>query len=209
MFIALRRVHSPSTRMTPGLLSKLVLPADIYTEGMLIIDDGYDRAKLNVPRVLHIECAARWSQQRAAQPSSGRSCGSNDECLSGRGHRVRRHQHGTFAPQFARQFRPLQRLLETLCFARQFRPLQRLLAAPCWAVLLHAAPRCACSALLLGAPFLRAALSRSQVGPNRTQGFGKTPLTTSSRPAASCPSPTGWANAALLLSARRGSSSST
>ena len=62
---------------------ELVLPADIYTEGMLIIDDGYDRAKLNVPRVLHIECAARWSQQRATQPSSGRSCGSNDECLSG------------------------------------------------------------------------------------------------------------------------------
>ena len=125
LFIALRRVHSPSTRITPGLLSKwktkvtssttikrkcflvetaaldalpkyppdlekwiipkdeLVLPADIYTEGMLIIDDGYDRAKLNVPRVLHIECAARWSQERAAQPSSGRSCGSNDECLSG------------------------------------------------------------------------------------------------------------------------------
>ena len=27
---------------------ELVLPADIYTGGVLIIDDGYDRAKLNV-----------------------------------------------------------------------------------------------------------------------------------------------------------------
>jgi hypothetical protein len=70
------------------------------------------------------------------------------------------------------------------------------LAAPCWTVLLHAS-------------FLSAAPSRSQVGPKRTQGFGMTPLSTSSRPAASCPSPTGRANAALLPSARSGSSSST
>ena len=62
---------------------QLVLPADIYTEGMLIIDDGDDRAKLNVLRVLHIECVARWSQQRPAQPFASRSCGSNDECFSG------------------------------------------------------------------------------------------------------------------------------
>ena len=51
----------------------LELPADIYTEGMLVIDDGYDRAKLNVPNVLHIECAAKWSQERP-----GRSSGPND-----------------------------------------------------------------------------------------------------------------------------------
>ena len=43
-------------------------PADIYTEGILIIDDGYDRAKLNVPGILHIECAAKWSQARIARP---------------------------------------------------------------------------------------------------------------------------------------------
>ena len=30
---------------------ELVLPADIYTEGILINDDGYDRAKLNVPGI--------------------------------------------------------------------------------------------------------------------------------------------------------------
>jgi hypothetical protein len=101
LYIALRRVNPPGTRLTAKVLTQwktkvsssttikrkcflvetaaldalpkyppdldkwiipkdqLVLPADIYTEGMLIIDDGYDRAKLNVPRVLHIECAAR------------------------------------------------------------------------------------------------------------------------------------------------------
>ena len=127
LFIALRRVHPPRTRITPELLKQwktkitsstivkrkcflvetaaldalptyppdldkwvipkdeLELPADIYTDGMLIIDDGYDRAKLNVPRVLHIECAARWSRQRPTPPSYGRSCGStftNDEYVS-------------------------------------------------------------------------------------------------------------------------------
>ena len=43
---------------------ELVLPADICTEGILTIDNGYDRAKLNVPGILHIECAAKWSQER-------------------------------------------------------------------------------------------------------------------------------------------------
>ena len=52
------------------------LPADIYAEGMLIIDDGYDRSKLNVPGVVHIECAAKWSQQRAPV-DPGRPSGSH------------------------------------------------------------------------------------------------------------------------------------
>ena len=38
---------------------ELVLPADIYTDGPLMIDDMYDRAKLNVPGVLRIECATK------------------------------------------------------------------------------------------------------------------------------------------------------
>ena len=58
---------------------ELVLPADIYTEGILIIDDGYDRAKLNVPGILHIECAAKWSQERPSQGLPGRSSGSTDD----------------------------------------------------------------------------------------------------------------------------------
>ena len=52
------------------------LPADIYTDDMLIIDDGYDRSKLNVPGVVHIECAAKWSQERAPV-DPGRSSGSH------------------------------------------------------------------------------------------------------------------------------------
>ena len=58
---------------------ELVLPADIYTEGILIIDDGYDWSKLNVPGVLHIECAAKWSQEWPSQRLPGRSSGSTDE----------------------------------------------------------------------------------------------------------------------------------
>ena len=54
---------------------ELVLPVDIYSAGTLIIDDGYDRASLNVPGVLHIECAAKWSQERPSQALPGRSSG--------------------------------------------------------------------------------------------------------------------------------------
>ena len=41
----------------------------------MIIDDGYDRAKLNVQGVLHIECAAKWSQELPSQALPGRSSG--------------------------------------------------------------------------------------------------------------------------------------
>ena len=57
---------------------ELVLPADIFTDGILIIDDGYDRAKLQMPRVLHIECVATWSHERIAPSFAGRSSGSSD-----------------------------------------------------------------------------------------------------------------------------------
>jgi hypothetical protein len=50
----------------------LVSPVDIYTDGILIIDDGYDRARLNVPGVLHIECVAKWSHERPAQAFASR-----------------------------------------------------------------------------------------------------------------------------------------
>ena len=40
------------------------LPADIYSDDMLIIDDGYDRSQLNIPGVMHIECGARWQLDR-------------------------------------------------------------------------------------------------------------------------------------------------
>ena len=44
----------------------------------MVSDDGYDRAKLNVPRVLHIECAAIWSHERPDQACAGRSSGSSN-----------------------------------------------------------------------------------------------------------------------------------
>ncbi len=40
----------------------LDLPADIYGEDVIIIDDGYDRRKLNVP-VLHLELAVKWERK--------------------------------------------------------------------------------------------------------------------------------------------------
>ncbi|MFM7988857.1 MAG: hypothetical protein ACKPKO_57040, partial [Candidatus Fonsibacter sp.] len=42
----------------------------------MIIDDGYDRAKLNAPGVSHIECAAKWSQEWPSQALPGCSSGS-------------------------------------------------------------------------------------------------------------------------------------
>ena len=57
---------------------ELVLPVDIYTDGILTIDDRYGRAKLNVPGVLHIERVAKWSHERLAQAFAGRSSGSSD-----------------------------------------------------------------------------------------------------------------------------------
>ena len=56
----------------------LVLPVDIYTDGILIIDDGYDRAKMSVPGFLHIERVAKWSHERFAQALAGRSSGPSD-----------------------------------------------------------------------------------------------------------------------------------
>ena len=44
---------------------EISLPADIYSEDMLIIDDGYDRSQLNIPGVMHIECGARWALDRS------------------------------------------------------------------------------------------------------------------------------------------------
>ena len=62
----------PNTRLiwTKWIILKveLVLPGDIYTDGILIIDDRYDRAKLNAPGVLHIERVAKM-ELRAVCPA--------------------------------------------------------------------------------------------------------------------------------------------
>ena len=41
----------------------LELPTDIYEEDVVIVDDGYDRSKLNFPGVMHVELAAKWTQE--------------------------------------------------------------------------------------------------------------------------------------------------
>ena len=47
----------------------LDLPADIYERDVLIVDDGFDRSKLNIPGVMHVEVACKCTQE---YPSSGR-----------------------------------------------------------------------------------------------------------------------------------------
>ena len=46
----------------------LDLPADIYEQDVLIVDDGFDRSKLNFPGVMHVELACKFTQEF---PSSG------------------------------------------------------------------------------------------------------------------------------------------
>ena len=41
----------------------LELPADIYEQDILIVDDGYDRRKLDLPGVLHVELCAKWTRE--------------------------------------------------------------------------------------------------------------------------------------------------
>ncbi len=47
---------------------ELDLPADIYTNDTVIIDDGCDRAKLQVP-VLHLELSVKWQRKQSASAS--------------------------------------------------------------------------------------------------------------------------------------------
>ena len=44
---------------------ELDLPADIHGDDVLFIDDGYDRSKLNVPGLLHLEVAVKWSREKS------------------------------------------------------------------------------------------------------------------------------------------------
>ena len=46
----------------------LDLPADIYEKDILIVDDGFDRSKLNFPGVMHVELACKLTKEF---PSSG------------------------------------------------------------------------------------------------------------------------------------------
>ena len=46
----------------------LELPADIYGDDVLFIDDGYERSKLRVPGLLHLEVAVKWSREHSNGP---------------------------------------------------------------------------------------------------------------------------------------------
>jgi hypothetical protein len=76
---------------------ELVLPADIYSDRTLKIDDGYDRANLNVLGVLHIECAAQiepgtalpgiarplqWLHSTLASGGTRRLCSANSSAVA-------------------------------------------------------------------------------------------------------------------------------
>ena len=52
---------------------ELELPADIYGDDVVFIDDGYDRSKLNVPGLLHLEVAVRWAREHSSAPTTGSS----------------------------------------------------------------------------------------------------------------------------------------
>lgn len=43
------------------------LPANIGGDDVLIVDDGYDRSKLPIPGILHLEVGVRWSAERPSQ----------------------------------------------------------------------------------------------------------------------------------------------
>ena len=47
--------------------------ADIYGDDVGFIDDGYDRSKLNVPGLLHLEVAVRWAREHSSAPTTGSS----------------------------------------------------------------------------------------------------------------------------------------
>ena len=59
------------------------LPADIYGDDVLFIDDGYDRSKLNMPGLLHLEVAVKCSRESSSgRPSRGLSDDFASDCES-------------------------------------------------------------------------------------------------------------------------------
>ena len=53
----------------------LDLPADIYGDDVLFIDDGYDRSKINMPGLLHLEVAVKWAREKSSGPGGDDSSG--------------------------------------------------------------------------------------------------------------------------------------
>ena len=51
----------------------LDLPADIYGDDVLFVDDGYDRSKINLPGLLHLEVAIKCTRESSSGRPSGLS----------------------------------------------------------------------------------------------------------------------------------------
>ena len=60
------------------------LPADVYSEHLLIIDDGYNRKLLNVPGVMHVECGVTWKKRDCPPPGQLQRFGLPGPSISGR-----------------------------------------------------------------------------------------------------------------------------
>ena len=64
---ALDRLPAPPEDLEKWLIPRgeLELPADIHGDDDVFIDDGYDRSKLNMPGILHLEVAVKWSREKS------------------------------------------------------------------------------------------------------------------------------------------------
>ena len=82
-YVVDRQALEALPRQPPGLndfiipRDAVVLPADIYAEDVVIVDDGFDRSLLNIPGVLHLEVSTTWQRERPrgvalAEGSGGR-----------------------------------------------------------------------------------------------------------------------------------------
>ena len=69
---ALDRLPAPPEDLEKWLIPRgeLELPADIHGDDDVFIDDGYDRSKLNMPGILHLEVAVKWSREKSTGGSS-------------------------------------------------------------------------------------------------------------------------------------------
>ena len=64
--LAMLPVYPPDLQSWVIPQGDLDLPADIYGDDVLFVDDGYDRSKINLPGLLHLECAVKCTRDMSA-----------------------------------------------------------------------------------------------------------------------------------------------
>ena len=64
---ALDKLPAPPEDLEKWMIPRgeLELPADIHGDDDVFIDDGYDRSKLNMPGILHLEVAVKWNREKS------------------------------------------------------------------------------------------------------------------------------------------------